>query len=107
MILNQKIKYQAKIVAKVLSDRFEYGESMKLVSGLFSDKVIINDLDISDKRKFEISGNVIEGESMNEVEDLVEQINAGLVSGIKSAEIKNVSVDVIKGWNFTMEVELL
>jgi hypothetical protein len=107
MVLNQKIKYQAKIVAKVLSDRFEYGESMKLVSSLFSDKIIIDNLDITDKKKFEISGSVVEGENMNEVEKLVEQINSGLVDGVKSAEIKNVSVDTIKGWNFTMEVELL
>jgi len=107
MLLNQKIKYQAKIVAKVLSDRFEYGESMKLVSSLFSKNVIVDNSNISDKRKFEISGRVIEGQSINEVEDLVEQINAGLVDGVKSAEIKSVSVDAVKGWTFAMEVELI
>jgi hypothetical protein len=107
MVLNQKIKYQAKVVAKVLSDRFEYGESMKIVSELFSDKVIINNLDISDRSKFEISGSVIDGEYMDEVEALVAEINSGQVIGVKSAEIKSVSVDTVKGWTFTMEVGLI
>ena len=107
MLLNQKIKYQAKIVAKVLSSRFEYGQSMKLVSGLFSNNVDVGNIDISGLKKFGLSGTVINGENMDEVEDLVDQINSGLVDGFKSAEIKSVSVNAVKGWEFTMEVELV
>jgi hypothetical protein len=106
MLLNQKIKYQAKIVAKVLANRFEYGESMKLVSNLFSGNIIINKLDISDEKKFKINGGLLNGEAMDGVEDLVENINSGLVDGFKSAAIREVSVDLSKGWNFMVEVEL-
>ena len=34
MAINQKVKYQAKVVAKVLADRFKYGESMEMVRNL-------------------------------------------------------------------------
>ena len=107
MLLNQKIKYQAKIVAKVLSNRFEYGETMELVSSLFSDNVKVGNLDISGPKTFDLSGTVIDGENMDEVEDLVDEINDGWIDGLKSAEIKSVSVSTTKGWEFTMEVELL
>lgn len=107
MLLNQKIKYQAKIVAKVLSNRFEYGKSMKLVSGLFSDNVELDNVDIAGSKKFNLSGTVVSGEYMDEVEDMVDQINSGFVDGFKSAEIKGVSVSAVKGWQFSMEVELV
>jgi hypothetical protein len=106
MALNQKIKYQAKVVAKVLSDRFEYGESMKSIEELFSNKVIIKNLEVNESKKFQVSGSVVSGESLNEVEEVVDGINSGLIDGFKAAEIKDVSVDAVNGWKFVMEVEI-
>lgn len=106
MSLNQKIKYQAKIVAKVLSDRFEYGNSMELVSGLFSEGIIIENLEVVESKKFQIEGRAVSGENMDEVEDRVTEINSGLVDGVVLAEIKDVVVDSVKGWRFVVEVKL-
>lgn len=106
MALNQKIRYQAKVVARVLSDRFEYGESMKLVEGLFSSNVAIENLEVNGSKKFQVSGSVIKGEFLDEVEEVVDEINSGSVDSFKAAEIKSVSVDPIKNWQFVMEVEL-
>ncbi len=106
MALNQKIKYQAKVVARVLSDRFEYGESMKLVESLFSSNVVIENLGIEESKKFSVSGSVVDGKFLDEVEELVDEINSGLVDSFKSAKIKSLSVDPIKNWQFVMEVEL-
>ena len=54
MVLNQKIKYQAKVVAKVLVDRFEYGKSMRLARDLFSENIKIDDLEVNELRKFRL-----------------------------------------------------
>jgi len=104
--LNQKIKYQAKVVAKVLADRFEYGKSMKLVKDIFQQDIIINTLEISDINKFSVSGSVDSGENLYKLEEIVENANSGLIEGVKSIELKDISVDKIKGWNFSLEVVL-
>jgi hypothetical protein len=106
MALNQKIKYQAKVVGKVLSDRFEYGKSMKLVKELFSEKIKIDNLEINEFKKFEVNGSIPNGEDLKEVEKEIDYINNGLIEGIASAEIRDVSVDAVKGWKFVLEVKL-
>lgn len=106
MAINQKIKYQAKVVAKVLADRFKYGESMEMVRDLFSTNITINNLEIREKKKFVVYGSLVDGKNMSEVESVVEDINRGLVEGFKSAKISDLSVDGIKGWLFDMEVNL-
>jgi hypothetical protein len=106
MALNQKIKYQAKVVARVLADRFEYGESMKLVEELFSSNVTVENLEVNGSKNFKVVGGVADGRFLDEVEDVVEEINSGSVDVFKSAEIKNISVDMVKGWKFEVKVEL-
>ena len=106
MALNQKVKYQAKVVAKVLFDRFEYGESMKLVKELFSTDMEIENLEIVEPKKFQVDGKVLEGENLVKLEELVDNINAGAVDGVAKAEITDISVDPKKGWKFTLEVSL-
>lgn len=106
IVLSQKIKYQAKVVAKVLSDRFEYGKSMKLVKELFSEKVTIDNLGMNGIKKFQVDGSVLNGEDLSEVEEKVNSINSGSVDGVSLAEIKDISVDAVKGWKFSVEVKL-
>jgi len=106
MATNQKVKYQAKIVGKVLTNRFKYGESMEMVKGLFSENVIIKNLEIQEPKKFMIYGSLKDGKDLSEVESKVVDINKDLVEGFKSAKIMDVSVDAIKGWLFNMEVIL-
>ena len=106
MVLNQRIKYQAKIVAKVLSDRFEYGKSMKLVEELFPEKIVINNLEVTEVKKIQVSGSVLTGEDLNELEDKIDEINRGLVDGVVSIDVNEISVDPVKGWKFVVEVKL-
>lgn len=106
MALNQKVKYQAKVVAKVLSDRFEYGESMKLVKGLFPPDIVIKNLGIVEVKKFQVDGFIQKGEALSDLEEIVDDINSGLVEGVSQVEIKDVSVDSNEGWKFILEVSL-
>jgi hypothetical protein len=106
MAINQKVKYQAKIVGKVLTGRFKYGESMEKVKTLFSDNIVIKNLEIQEIKKFMIYGSVKNGEGLSEVESKVADINKDLMDGFKSAKIMDLSVDAVKGWLFNMEVVL-
>ena len=106
MAINQKVKYQAKVVGKVLADRFKYGESMENVRGLFSNNVTINNLEIQEAKKFVIYGSVQNGNSLTEVEQRVAEINKNRVVGFKSAKMSDLSVDSVKGWTFSVEVVL-
>lgn len=104
--LSQKVKYQAKVVAKVLESRFEYGRSMVLASGVFPDNVKVTDIRLSDdRRSFNITGSVT-GSAMDEVEKKIEEINSGEIEGFESAKL--VGINVVKGdvWTFTIDLFL-
>lgn len=104
--LNQKVKYQAKVVAKVLSGRFEYGESMKLVKELFSTDIEIENLDIIEPKKFWVTGVILDGKNLVKLERLVDDVNAGLIDGVKKMDLKDVLIDSKGSWKFVLEVGL-
>lgn len=105
MSVNQKVKYQAKIVGKVLESRFEYGDAIEGVSALFGDEVNVDNVQIKDKNNFIIDGSVIDGSSaVDFVEEKVDAINRGMVDGFKSATLSNISFKPDSGWLFRVEV---
>ncbi len=106
MAINQKIKYQAKVVSKVLVDRFEYGRSMEMIKNLFSQNITVTNLEIGEKKVFTVFGTVADGNNLSEVEKKVADINYDLIDGFKSAKIANLSYDPIRNWQFQVEVKL-
>ncbi|MCW1948828.1 MAG: hypothetical protein KIH89_000025 [Candidatus Shapirobacteria bacterium] len=105
--LTQRIKYQAKVVARVLENRFEYGKSMMLVNNVFPNSVKVEDIQLSNNHtSFRITGNTSAGTVMDEVEDKISLINSGGVEGLASAEIVSVNVSPLKGWSFTTDLFL-
>lgn len=107
VIVNQKVKNQAKIVATVLKNRFEYGSSMEKIKNIFSDKVIVDSFDLDDVKVYKLEASVPEEKDFDEVEIKIEDINQGRVDGFKSAKLLDLKLDNTKGWNFVMEVVLL
>ena len=101
--LTQKIKYQAKVVAKVLDSRFEYGEAMDLVSKIFSENIRIDDIQIKEDKVFEVSGGTKDGTLMSEVEGKISEINGGQIEGLLSAKMIKIEVDPVKGWLFVVD----
>lgn len=106
VVLTQKIKYQAKLVGKVLSGRFEYGNSIKNINSIFSNNINIDGFEIKNKNKFILTGIINEGKYMDEVENKILEINDGKTEIFKSAKLSSISVDVNNKWNFEMEVDL-
>lgn len=105
--VSQRVKQQAKIVATVLDNRFEYGNSMEKVKNLFSEKVLVDNFDINDSKSYKIKASIPELANLDEVEMKIDDINQGRVEGFKSATLENLTIDNLKGWTFTMEVVLL
>jgi len=106
VVLTQKIKYQAKLVGKVLNERFEYGESIKNVNSIFSNNVNIDSFEIKDKNKFILTGILNDGKYMDEVEEKLAKINNGEIERFKSAKLSSIAVGSDNKWTFEMEVDL-
>lgn len=106
VVLSQKIKYQAKLVGKVLNQRFNYGESIKNVMGIFSNNVNIDSFEIKNKNKFTLVGTLTDGKFMDEVEDKLEKINNGEMEAFKLAKLSSIEVSPDNRWTFEMEVNL-
>lgn len=106
MAVNQKIKYQAKVVAKVLNDRFEYGKSMELVQNLFPSEVVIENMEIANRKVFNVTGSMVDGKKMDIIEEKVLEINSGNMKQFESAKIVDVKMTNNKGWVFKVEVKL-
>ncbi len=107
VIMGQKVKNQAKVVAMVLKNRFEYGSSMEKIKNLFSDKVIIDKFDLDDIKVYKLEAFVPEEKDFDEVEIKIEDINNGRIEGFKSAQLLDLKLEKTKGWGFAMEVILL
>jgi hypothetical protein len=99
---SQDLKYKAKLLGEVLSERFEYGSFIKRIDSFFINNVHIDDYRLAGFEKIKINGTA-SGDNIEEVEKRVRQINRGEVEGFKSAKIISLQAD--KGvWKFSMEV---
>ncbi len=106
VVLSKKNKYQAKIVGKVLSERFEYGSSIEKINNLFSGNIILEDFKIKNKKQFVLNGKVDNGPDMIKVEEMIRDINLGLESDFKSAKLNSIYIKD-NSWIFEMEVNLI
>lgn len=104
VVLTQKIKYQAKLVGKVLNERFEYGESIKNINSIFSNNIDLDSFEIKDKNKFTLTGVLNDGKFMDEVEEKLLEINNGKMDDFKSAKLTSIAVGLDNKWTFEMEV---
>lgn len=101
--LNQRLKYQAKLVGKILNERFLYSTPLRKVSGIFSDAIIIEDSKIRDQNSFVLRGSFVGNKNMGEVENKINTINSGQMEGFTSAKV--TSLTTVAGlWKFEVEV---
>lgn len=103
IILSERLKYQAKLVGKILDDRFIYSISLRNVSKLFSDKITVEEFDIKEQNSFVLSGYFSGNKYMDEIENKIQDVNSGLVEGFTSAEVTSL-ITSAGLWKFEMEV---
>ena len=83
VVISKKNKYQAKLVGKVLNERFEYGSSIEKIKNIFSENTILENFEIKDKKQFILKYSLTDGSNMAEVEEKIKDINDGLISDFK------------------------
>lgn len=105
VILSERLKYQAKLVGKILNERFEYSVPLKQVDSLFSSKITVDKFEIRDQSRFAISGSFSGNKNMDEIEDKAKQINSGLIDGFSGAKITTLTT-AAGLWKFEMEVTI-
>lgn len=106
VVISKKNKYQAKLVGKVLNERFEYGASIEKIKNIFSENIVLENFEIKDKKQFILKYSLNNGSNMTEIESKIRDINNGLIPDFKSAKLTSISIKD-GGWNFEMEVILL
>ena len=103
VLISEEVKYRAKMVGKILSERFEYGEALNLVGKMFSDRIKIDRYELKNKNLFEVAGTIVGREGVDELERKIEEINAGRSENFYKANLKNLAL--ASGiWEFGMEV---
>lgn len=105
IVVNQSLKYNAKMVGGVLHDRFEYGKSFELIQNLFPEGIVLKDYNLKSNGAFAISGTTQTKENIDLLENRIIEINGGSSDRLLSANLKSLA---LRGtdWSFTMEVTL-
>lgn len=103
VVLSERLKYQAKLVGKILDERFQYSAPLRNVSKLFSDKIVVEKFDIKEQNSFVLSGTFSGNKNMDEIEKKTQDINSGLVEGFTNAKV--IALTTVSGmWRFEVEV---
>ncbi|MFA7676371.1 MAG: hypothetical protein WCY28_03120 [Candidatus Shapirobacteria bacterium] len=105
VVISKRNKYQAKLVGKVLKERFEYGASIDKITNLFSENIALENFEIKEKKQFLLKYSLTNGTNLVEIEEKVRDINLGLMSDFKSAKLSSIKIDGI--WTVEMEVSLI
>lgn len=105
LVISRQIKLNAKLVGKILTDRFEYGRSLINISNLFasSPKVFLGDYSLQESKRFILKGVVTGSNGIDEIEKKIDDINNGSLEGFVGASLTNLSF-LNNLWQFEMEV---
>ncbi|MFA6518661.1 MAG: hypothetical protein WCV93_03395 [Candidatus Shapirobacteria bacterium] len=103
---SQQIKYQAKVVAGVLANRFEYSRYLMLMrQEIMPSGVKIEKSELMERSGIKIEGLAESREIMDAVEKRMQEINSGKLDNFSQAELKSLSY--ANGvWRFSMEVKI-
>ena len=105
VVLSKKNKYQAKIVGKVLNNRFEYGTLIQRIMSFFSGDITLENFKIKTEKQFVLQG-AVSGPNFIQVEEMIKDINLGYMNDFKSAKLNGISIGSVV-WRFEMEVNLI
>ena len=105
VIVNQNLKYKAKMVGKALAARFEYGKAFETVNSLFPEGIKLENFEMDPGGFFKVTGTMIGRDNVDKLESLVSDINAGGDSRFESIKLSSLSVR-LGVWKVGMEVAL-
>lgn len=104
LLTSYKLKYEAKMVGKVLANRFEYGKAITNINNLLPKDIMIDTFKIQAQNSFLISYSTMDGKNIDIVEEKLGEIKNKKIADFESAKINSLSVDK-NNWKFTLEVK--
>lgn len=105
VIVNQGLKYKAKMVGKTLATRFEYGKAFETVNSIFPEGIALENFEMDPGGFFKVSGTTVGRQNVDKLEGFVNAINGG--SDSRFVSIRLSSLTVKSGvWRIGMEVTL-
>ena len=105
IVTSQRLKYKAKAVGGVLSNRFEYGMAFERVKNLFPESITLRDYNLREDGVFSIDGTAQTKESIESIEKTIIDINSKKNKGMISAALTSLMLKN-NDWTFRMEVVL-
>jgi Tfp pilus assembly protein PilN len=100
---SQQIKYQAKIVAGVMANRFEYSRYLLLMRQIMPSEVLVNKLELVGRSAIKIDGVARDKAGMVAFEKRIDEINRGKLEGFGQAKLTGLGYGEGK-WSFGLEV---
>jgi hypothetical protein len=91
IVVGQLLKYRAKVLGEVLNNRFEYSTAFEKINSLFGPGVTVTNFELKKINQFSVTVQAVDENSVNSVEDKVEDINLAKVDGVSKAIIDGAS----------------
>lgn len=107
IVVSQTVKFRAKLLGKVLTDRFEYSDAFNVVGNIFDSSVAIKDFELKENSYFTMMVSVSDSPSMTKLESRIKEINLGNEEKIKNVKLNSASYSKSSGeWLVNLEVYL-
>lgn len=106
IVLTQLLKYRAKVVGQVLSNRFEYSSAFMMVNSIFGDRAKVEKFELDENKQFNVEVTAGDRETVDFVEDRAAEVNEGSFEGVKSIEIIGASYTLYGNWLIKMRIIL-
>lgn len=106
LVVNQLVKYRTKVLGQVLKNRYEYSVAFEKINSIFADKVKLSKFELDVDKKFTVKVIALDKDSVDYIEEKIEQANSNNLEGVKSINIVNTNYSIDDAWLITLEVVL-
>jgi hypothetical protein len=108
IVVTQTIKFRAKLLGKVLADRFEYSDAFNVVGNIFDSNIVIKDFELKENRYFMMTVEASDSTAMTTLESRIKEINLlGSEPKVKNIVLNSASYSKsAKKWEVNLEVYL-
>jgi len=103
LITTKQLKYQAKLMSKVLAERREYGLSISNVKKMFGEGYSVDNFVVKNFNSFGVIISTMDNKKVDELEKKLKNLTTNNIEGIAGAQLQSVSMT--SGiWTFSLEV---
>jgi len=103
LLTTKQLKYQAKVMSKVLAERREYGLSISNVKKMFNEGYSVDNFVVKDFNAFGLTISTMDNIKVDELEQKLKSLTTDSIEGIAGAELLSIGFDA-GVWTFSLEV---